>query len=118
MQKVISIGDKFVDLTPSQVFKTFFKEDWDTLVVSSIVLFLNVIFHFIVMNYKITAITESVYFYPGSFAGSLFFGYAGQRMIYKYFGSAEKVYEQAIAPARVVYEQALASAWVAILLRN
>ncbi len=96
MQKVISIGDKFKDLAPTQVFKTFFKEDWDTLAVSAIVLFLDVIFHFIVINYDIVFITGSEWFYPGSFLGALFFGYAGQRMIYKYFGSAEQFLDKQI----------------------
>jgi len=96
MQKVISIGDKFANLTPSQIFGTFFKEDWDTLIVSALVLCVNVTFYFIVDYYKVTYFTEWPYFLPVGFGCAFFFGYAGQRLIYKYFGSAEKFLDKQI----------------------
>ena len=97
MQKVISIGDKYLDKHPSEVFKVFLKEDWDTLVVSGLVLFLDIVVHYIITNYvPPLAIIQWEYFMLSSYGLALLLGYAGQRMIYKYFGTAERFLDKQV----------------------
>lgn len=97
MQKVVSIGDKYTDISPYAVFKVFWKEDWDTLAVSSLVLFLNVVVHFVLINYvPPLPFVQWEYFLLVSYGAALLFGYAGQRMIYKYFGTAEKFLDKQV----------------------
>lgn len=89
MQKIISLGDKHPDKNRSQIISGFLYEDWDTLVVSGLVLTLNVITHYITENYLKSA-REWEYYHVASFAVALIMGYAGQRLAYKWLGSAEE----------------------------
>jgi len=88
-QKIISIGNAFPDKTVSDVVKVFWKEDWDTLAISGLVLLLDEMIHFIINGYA-GYITGFPNFYLYSFGAGLLMGYAGQRLVYKFFGSAEK----------------------------
>ena len=88
MQKVISIGDKHPDKNRSQIFSAFLYEDWDTLMVSALIISLHLVSHYIVENY--TTIREINNYHLYSFGLALLLGYAGQRIIYKYLGSAEE----------------------------
>jgi len=97
MQKVISIGDKYDDKTPASVFRVFISEDWDTLIVSALVVILNIVAHYILINYAPPlAFVAWEYFMLSSFGAALFLGYAGQRVIYKYFGTTEKFIDNQI----------------------
>ncbi len=88
-QSIVALGDKFPNETPTSTFKTFFKEDWDTLMISGLVLLLDVMIH-VVMDYlDVDPFTEGWMLYA-PFAFALVMGYAGQRIIYKFFGTAEK----------------------------
>lgn len=88
MQKIISIGSEFPEKSRSQVFSAFLYEDWDTLLVSWLVLITHLVAHYVVLNY--TALSTSLEQYSfWSFGLALLLGYAGQRLIYKYLGSAE-----------------------------
>jgi hypothetical protein len=95
MQKIIGIGNLHPDKPASETFKIFMREDWDTLCVSAIVLFLNIIVHYIVGEYA-QSISAMEYYTLTSFAIALVLGYAGQRMIYKYLGSAEKFLDKQV----------------------
>ena len=88
MQKIISLGDKHVEKNRSQIFSAFLYEDWDTLVVSTLIIILHLVSHYIVENY--TKIDEINNYHLYSFGLALLLGYAGQRIIYKYLGSAEE----------------------------
>lgn len=87
MQKIISLGDKNPKLTSSDVFSAFLFEDWDTLMVSALVLALNIVAHYIIENY--TSLCDTKNFHIYAFGIAFVLGYAGQRIVYKYLGSAE-----------------------------
>lgn len=89
MQKIISLGDKFPDKNRSQILSGFLYEDWDSLCVSGLIIFLNMVTHYIVENYA-PAVREVNHYHLYSFGMALILGYAGQRIIYKYLGSAEE----------------------------
>lgn len=89
MQKIVTIGDAHKEFTWQQVFGAFLKEDWDTLAVSGLILFLNLVVHFILATYPNSIVTINNYILY-SFLLSLILGYAGQRIVYKYLGSAER----------------------------
>lgn len=96
MQKVISLGDKFPTETPRGIFKYFWKEDWDTLAVSGLILMLNLIGHYIAFVKLQLVLKEDWYWQLAPYLLSLIGGYAGQRLIYKWFGSAEKFLDKQV----------------------
>jgi hypothetical protein len=89
MQKIISIGDKHPEKNRSQIFSAFLYEDWDTLAVSLLVIATHLIAHYIVANYTDLSMTSDKYIL-WSFSLALLLGYAGQRLAYKFLGSAEE----------------------------
>lgn len=88
-QKIITIGNNFPDKTVGDVIRVFWKEDWDTLAISGLVLLLDEMIHVVINGYA-PHVTEFPNFYLYSFGAALLMGYAGQRLVYKFFGSAEK----------------------------
>ncbi len=94
-QKVISIGDKFPNETPSSVIKTFWKEDWDTLAISGLVLLLDIGMHYTMWYIGIDPFAEG-WWKAAPFGIALFLGYAGQRVVYKFFGTTEKMLDKQI----------------------
>ena len=88
-QKIVSLGNTYPEKTRGEVVRVFFKEDWDTLFISALVLVLNEMIHLIINGYA-THLTALPNFYLYSFGAALLLGYAGQRLVYKFFGSAEK----------------------------
>jgi ABC-type spermidine/putrescine transport system permease subunit I len=99
MQKIITLGDKDKTKSRSEIVSIFLSEDWDTLFVSLLVLITCMVFHF-----------SANYYYPESMnkiveipilnidvpivilllIASFVIGYAGQRLVYRWLGSAEK----------------------------
>lgn len=88
-QKIVSLGNTYPQKTWKEILTVFFSEDWDTLFISALVLILNECAHFIIDGYA-HYLTEYPNFYLYSFGTALLLGYAGQRLVYKFFGSAEK----------------------------
>lgn len=87
VQKITILDKKYTDFNKKQIFAVFMDEDWTTLIGSVIVLFLNLVAHFIVENY--TTLEKSIENYDlYSFGLALVLGYAGQRLIYKWLGTA------------------------------
>ena len=89
MQKISALGDKFPEKTSNEIAYLFWREDWDTLFVSLLVISLNLTAHFILMEYTEVPYTVN-YFYLWVFGSAFLLGYAGQRIIYKQLGTAEK----------------------------
>ena len=92
MQKVRQLRVKFPELSPARVWKTFFGEEWDSLIVSFLVwlvyelwIYLSILHH-----YKLPA-WYSMY---GIWGLALVLGYCGQRVAYRYLGTAEKVLQK------------------------
>ena len=88
-QKIVSLGNTYPEKGRVEVVRVFFREDWDTLFISTLVLLLNEMIHVIINGYA-NYITQYTNFYLYSFGAALLLGYAGQRLVYKFFGSAEK----------------------------
>lgn len=99
MQKIISLGDSHKDKTRAEIFSIFLSEDWDTLGVSALVLITTLVFHFSA-NYYFTESMNKIVKVPLTslevpiviliLIASFVIGYAGQRLVYKWLGSAEK----------------------------
>ena len=99
LQKVKSIDDKYPDFTKSQIWGVFWDEDWTTLLGSGLVLTLNLVTHFIVQTYaphfeEITIM--GVPYIIAALGIALVLGWGGQRLIYKWLGSAEKVLDKKV----------------------
>jgi ABC-type spermidine/putrescine transport system permease subunit I len=90
MQKVISLSNAHPDNEIKDVFVAFWKADWDTVFVSGLVLLFTIIVHYIVAKYAQGITSKFDNYLLFSFALSLTMGYAGQKLIYKYLGTAEK----------------------------
>lgn len=90
MQKIVSLGDTCKECTRKDVISAFFKEDWDTLVVSILVLVSNLVIHYIVDTYAHSLRDSTQYYILYAFGLAFVLGYAGQRLVYKWLGSAEK----------------------------
>lgn len=89
-QKVREIDKRSLTDTPREVLAIFFQEDWITLFISGLVLVLNLVAHFILENYSTLPATVE-YFDLYGFGIAFVLGYAGQRLIYKYLGTAEEM---------------------------
>lgn len=96
MQKVIGFGNIYPDKTKSEIFKTFWKEDWDTLVVSLLILALNLTIHFIIWYFQ-PELRSMEYYHPISFATAFMLGYLGQRKIYSLLGTAERYIDKKVS---------------------
>jgi len=94
MQKVIKLGNDFPLKTWKEIFKAFFSEDWDTLIVSFLVLWLNIVAHFIIDEYAPEFRASINYYILWAYGISCVLGYGGQRIVYKYLGSAEKLLDR------------------------
>lgn len=92
MQKIVKLGNDYPDKSRQEIKDAFFKEDWDTLSISAIILVLNVVAHIIVVVYAPEIAAAKYWNIPfnlWSFFIALVLGYAGQRIIYKLLGTAE-----------------------------
>ena len=89
LEKVAELDKKYPQFSMKEVFAAFFNEDWNTLLMSGLVLALNVVTRFIAERYapQFTGNQTTELWWFGI---SLVLGYAGQRLVYRFFGSAEK----------------------------
>lgn len=92
-KKIDELKVKYPTCDADDVLRTFLKEDWNTLIRSFLVLCTYEIFIFIT---QIKAVVMPVWWekYLVVYALSLVLGYAGQRLIYKYLGTAESELEK------------------------
>ncbi len=95
LQKISALGDLHPEKSREEIKCIFDKEDWDTLQVSYTVLALTLVIHLVILVYA-PSIRTYTWYHLGSFGVSLVLGYGGQRMIYKYLGSAEKFMDRNI----------------------
>lgn len=96
MQKVVSLGDKFPSETVAEIFASFWKEDWDTLTISFLVMFTYVASYYVVVDFVGIKLPTDWYYLIAPFALALLLGYAGQRLIYKWFGTAEQFIDKKV----------------------
>lgn len=97
VQKITVLDKKYPDLTKREIFAVFLDEDWTTLAGSFVVLCLNLLGHYIVENYAPqTKEFIGPYYILYGFGLALLLGYAGQRLIYKWLGSAEKALDNKV----------------------
>lgn len=98
MQKIITLGDKDKTKSRSDIISIFLSEDWDTLLVSGLVLVTCMTFHFAANYYfeesmnkivEIPILNIDVPMVILILIMSFVIGYAGQRLVYKWLGSAE-----------------------------
>jgi hypothetical protein len=94
MQKIGSLRIKFPELDAVTVFNTFFKQEWDSLLVSALVLACIEVFIFLTRTNQYTL--PSWFAQWGIYGFSLVMGYAGQRLAYKYLQTAESVLEKKV----------------------
>lgn len=104
MQKVMKIGDTNPGLGKGDIFRIFFNEDWDSLIVSGLVLFSDLTFHLAFNHYNPDMMNSSfafpwlggftISYRAVSFIIAFVLGYAGQRIAYKYLGTAEKILDK------------------------
>lgn len=87
MSKVAKLRKKFPDF--KQVFPLFFSEEWDSLIVSGLVLLLLELALFI-LRYNEVVLPAWIENW-GMYAIGLVFSYSGQRIAYKYLGTSEGV---------------------------
>lgn len=81
MREISKLKDNYKELSKGEIFSAFFKEEWDSLIVSGIVLICWNLFLFICQYNEIK-------FYPwfdkvGMYAISAALGFAGQFLAYK-----------------------------------
>jgi hypothetical protein len=88
MQKIGELDDKHPTKPLSEIRIIFWREDYNTVIVSGIVLLLNLIVHYILSAYSTISTVKHYHLWAFGFAFVL--GYAGQRLIYRYLGTAEK----------------------------
>lgn len=86
--------------TKGKIFDIFFKEDWNTLFMSAVVLATDLIFHYIVSKFSINweiiiwqpwgvvDITIGTLYGILSYLIAIVLGYKGQDLIYKWLGTA------------------------------
>ena len=94
MQKVMQFKKAFPNFKPNAIWQTFFNEEWDSLLVSCVVL--------VTLNVFLYIKAYNGWIFPEWLEGwamylfSLIMGYAGQRLAYRYLGTAEKALEKRV----------------------
>ncbi len=87
-QRIMQIKPKYPDHHWNGIIIVFWKEDWNTMAISGGVVSLQLLIHLALAFYKPQWISgENFMIY--SLGVALILGYAGQRIIYKYLGTAE-----------------------------
>lgn len=89
-QKVLKLDNKQPDDTLVDVLTVFWKQDRITIFISGLILVLDVVGHYIVEAYAPALVKSIQYYELYSFALALVLGYAGQSIVYKYLGTAQK----------------------------
>lgn len=94
LQKIAQLRKRFPEFKPRMVIYTFFGEEWDSLLVSCVVICVYLLFMFILkMNGQVFWSWFAMY---GQFGLALVLGYAGQALAYKYLNTAtERLMEKA-----------------------
>lgn len=96
MQKIVTLGDKFPIKKMREVFAIFWQEDWDTLMISTLIILLDIGAHYVVFDYLHIPLPTDWYWQVAPFVLALVLGYAGQRLIYKWFGTAEQFLDKQV----------------------
>ncbi len=91
MVKVMGYKKQFPTLSFGNIWGTFFKEEWDSLMVSAIIYGVTELSIFII-NYQQINIPEWLQW--GIFPLSLLMGYQGQRIAYKFLNTASDALEK------------------------
>ena|SRR5688572_7021532 len=91
MVKVTGYKKTFPELTFRTIWKVFLKEEWDSLIVSALVLFVTELSIFII-NYVGVVIPDWLNW--GIYPIALVMGYQGQRIAYKFLNTATEVLEK------------------------
>lgn len=88
MQKISGLGSANPQKQRKEILAIFMQEDWDTLLISGLIIALNIVAHYILHNYA-PSIVQMQNFELYMFGLALVLGYAGQNLIYKWLGSAQ-----------------------------
>lgn len=92
MQRIAKLNLLYKDkpeISARYVVSVFMKEDWNTLIVSVLIILLNLVVHFILDTYGHDYTSGISGFQLYGFLVAFVLGYAGQRLVYKYLGTAE-----------------------------
>jgi hypothetical protein len=95
MQNVIKIGDNHPTMNKKDIFAEIWNQDWDTLIVSLIIIVINLFVHY-VLYYIDAPVIKIEYYFLYSVVIALLVGYSGQRLAYKLLGSAEKAIDKKV----------------------
>ena len=93
-QKITSLNTLYKE-QPIFILKLFISTDWPTLFVSSLVLLTDLGAHFVLDYVGADPFTDG-WWRVAPFGLALFLGYAGQRVVYKLFGTTEKMLDKQI----------------------
>lgn len=96
MQKIKDLDNKFPDMSTNEIVSTFWENDKFTLWISGIVLWINILAHLIIHLYTPDVILMIPHFILWAFLVAFVLGYAGQRLVYKFLGTAESVINKQI----------------------
>ena len=91
MVKVMGYKKQFPTLSFGNIWSTFFKEEWDSLMVSAIIYGVTELAIFII-NYQQINIPEWLQW--GIYPIALLMGYQGQRIAYKFLNTASDALEK------------------------
>lgn len=88
MEKIAQLKAKFQQLAPGVIIGTYFKEEWNTIIVSMLIMGLcQFALYIAIMNHR----PGPEWFWQwGVYVLALVLGYAGQRIVYKYMKTTEK----------------------------
>lgn len=78
------------DDTLTDVWKAFWRADRVTVFISVLIMLSNLIVQFIINNYAMDIPYQNKNFHLYMFGASFVLGYAGQNLIYRFMGTAEK----------------------------
>lgn len=92
MQIVMKLRKQFPQFGFGQIFSTFFNQEWDSLLRSLLVL-LTLQMALVITHFANVALPQWLEGW-GLYCISLVLGYAGQRIAYKYLGTAADVLEK------------------------
>jgi hypothetical protein len=96
-QKVLELDKLTPDDSLSDVFKIFWREDKITVLISVVLILpLNEVLYFILLDYGPDSIVLYEYFDLIFFAVSLILGYSGQRLVYGALGKAVSYAEKKV----------------------
>lgn len=101
LKGIANLRKKFPDFTMKKITNTYFGEEWNTMIATGIGL-IAVELTFFILQYKHVVLSGVYGSWWFMYVASAFFGWGGDKLAYKYFGSTEETLNREMGSKKTI----------------